>query len=259
MQEDGTPHILAVEYRGNIIRDLMRDVEVLLLDLNQDAKNPAMVWQFYKALRIGHGGKPSLDTDPTPMKQGNDRRGVRFRQIHRGIVWQFAPVGDGMASPLLIALDPSSCGHPDQRARTGAANGKNGCIHGRQAFPPILRAGVKVQFGCSAIDTGRAIQRHRFRRQRKSWMEISAACAVKTGLNDHMVSSPTERWPPYIRIGGQSNCFRRQTDGFRWGRSLQLPDQIERAVTVSVNRNSTVDSSRHTVPRQTLKPGEPKP
>lgn len=51
---------------------------------------------------------------------------------------------------------------------------------------------MKVQFSRTDVNTGCTIECHGFRRQPESRVEAVGACAVKTGLNDHTVSSPDE-------------------------------------------------------------------
>ena len=156
-----------------------------------------------EALRVGHAGETRLDSDSASMKKVDDRRCIRFRQIHRGVVRQFGPAGDCTAGALLVVFDPSPRRHSDERARAGKANGANGCVHGLQALLPARPTGMKVEFARTEIDTGGPIQGHSLRRQRKSGMKVVRACAVEASLDDHIASGRDEeryREPRTVRF-----------------------------------------------------------
>ena len=191
----GSSHARAVKHRGDAVDNVSRDAEILLLDFNQDAEDPAVIGEVHKALCIDDRGEPRLDCDPAMPKQFHDGRRVGFRQVHRSMVGQFVPPGDGSAGRFLVVLDPGSRRHADKRARTRLANGRNGCIHSRQAFPSVRSAGVDMQFGCAGGDAGCAIERHGLRGERKSRVEVAGTCAVEAGLNDHVgCTSAKRRW-----------------------------------------------------------------
>jgi len=102
VQKNGPLHAGALEHGGDVVCDLSRNAQILFLDFNQDAENPSVIGKVHKALRIGDGGKPRLDPDPAMPKQFHDGRRVGFRQVYRGVVGQFVPPGDGIASLFLI-------------------------------------------------------------------------------------------------------------------------------------------------------------
>jgi len=185
VQQHRSPQSRAAKQGGDAIGYALRRAELLLADFDQDAENPIMVWQPQKAFSVGARGEPGLDSDPALREQRHDGRCVGLRQVHRRIVGQFAPGGDGLAGSYLVVLDPGARGNAYQRAGTGAANRGNRRIDGGQALPPVRSAWMEVQFGRSRGDSRRRIAGHGFGRQRKLRMEIAAARAVETGLNDH--------------------------------------------------------------------------
>jgi hypothetical protein len=61
---------------------------------------------------------------------------------------------------------------------------------------------MDVQFGRTRSDTRRRIAGHCFGRQRKFRMEVAAARAVETGLDDHAGSMSNSSFP-VSRVGHQ--------------------------------------------------------
>jgi hypothetical protein len=82
MQQNRAPNAGSMKHAGNVIRDLICNVQSLLFDFDWNTQNSIVTGDPYKAFSVVDRCEPGFYSDTPTLKQFHDSRCIVLRQVH---------------------------------------------------------------------------------------------------------------------------------------------------------------------------------